>query len=131
MRKMMILGALAATLALCAPASGATVVGVGEQSAGTVVKLHVGDLLSVSLGANLTTGYSWALGSVNRKVLRPGTSAYLRSTPVPGLLGSGGISVLTFTAAHTGRTPLRLDYVAPGRSGKVGKRYTLTVAVTR
>lgn len=121
-------GALA-LLALGGTAAAQSVVGIGEQSAGTTVRLHRGDTLVVSLGANATTGYSWRLSGVDRTVLRPDATSYVESKHPPGIVGAGGIAVLTFKAAARGRTTLKLAYVGPGRSPPTAKRFTVSVVV--
>jgi predicted secreted protein len=112
-----------------AQASAQAVVGIGDQSAGTTVRLQPGDLLAVSLSANGTTGYHWRLAAVNRTVLRPDAATYVASLHPAGVVGSGGIALLTFKAVGRGRTALRLVYVGPGRSPAIGKRFAVTVFV--
>jgi inhibitor of cysteine peptidase len=114
---------------LAGVAAGQSVVGIGEQSVGTTVRLHRDDILALSLGANASTGYSWKLAAVDRSVLRPDASTYLESTHPPGMVGSGGVSVLTFKAVAAGRTALRLAYVGPGRNAPTDKRFSVSVVV--
>jgi inhibitor of cysteine peptidase len=121
--------ALLAALALGSAAAAQSVVGIGEQSIGTVVSLHRGDTLAVTLGANATTGFSWRLTAVNRSVLRPDSTAYITSMLAPGLAGSGGVAVLTFKALARGRTTLSLAYVGPGRSPPTAKRFAVSIVV--
>jgi predicted secreted protein len=110
-------------------ASAQAVVGIGEQSAGTTVHLQRGDLLAVSLSANGTTGYHWRLAAVDRTVLLPDAATYVTSLHPTGLVGSGGVALMTFKAVARGHTALRLVYVGPGRSPAIGKRFAVTVVV--
>ena len=124
-----LLASALAFLALAATAAAGSVVGIGEQSAGTTVRLHRGDTLAVSLGANATTGYSWRLSSVDRTVLSPDATTYVGSKHAPGIVGAGGVAVLTFKAVAQGRTALKLAYVGPGRNPPTAKRFTVSVIV--
>jgi inhibitor of cysteine peptidase len=121
-------GGAAAVLAFAGSDAGGAVVGIGEQLAGTTVRLHRDDTLVVSLGANASTGYSWRTASVDRKVLRPDSTAYV--APMNrARVGASGVAVLTFKAVAAGRTVLKLAYVGPGRHPPTGRRFTVSVVV--
>ena len=108
-----------------APASGTRPVSLTRADAGREVALVRGQRLVVSLAANPTTGYQWAL--VDAGGLVPvGEPAYVRDPAPPGIAGSGGTSVWTFAAERPGRGTLRLAYgrafepgVAPGQTFEV------------
>jgi inhibitor of cysteine peptidase len=82
-----------------------------EADAGHEIALRPGERLSIRLGGNPTTGYSWELTAVNRRVLAPvGEPGYRASSPA---IGSGGVFAFEFEAAAAGRTALRLVYRRP------------------
>ncbi len=117
---------LVVALALAAPVSAATVVGIGEQANGKSVALHRGDTLAVTLPANPSTGYAWKVSAVDRHVLAATANGFV--APTTKLVGAPGVAVLLFRAAAAGKTVLRLAYVAPG-TGKAGQRFSVTVRV--
>ncbi len=124
-----LLATLTGILVLAGGAAAGTVVGIGEQSQGSLVRLQRGDTLVVSLGANATTGYSWRVAAVDRHVLAPDASGYVAARHAPGIVGSGGVAVLTFRAVAAGRTALKLAYVSPGRKPTAARRFAVVVLV--
>jgi inhibitor of cysteine peptidase len=82
-----------------------------EADAGRTVDLHAGDRLSISLGGNPTTGYSWELAAVDKQVLAPlGKLGYAASSEA---VGAGGVFAFEFEAVAEGQTALRLVYRRP------------------
>ena len=104
-----------AALAGCAssPAS-LPAVALSGADQGREVTLAVGQRVTVTLDANPTTGYGWALAdSVGGALARDGVSVYTQAPAEPGVVGVGGEDVWTFRAVRAGRGRLRLEY---GRS---------------
>jgi inhibitor of cysteine peptidase len=82
-----------------------------EADAGRTVDLRKGDRLSISLGGNPTTGYSWQVAGVDEQVLAPlGNPGYTASSEA---LGAGGVFAFAFEAVAAGQTALRLVYRRP------------------
>jgi inhibitor of cysteine peptidase len=82
-----------------------------EADSGSAMVLRTGDRLSVSLGGNPTTGYSWQVAAVDERVLAPaGEPGYRASSPA---IGAGGVFTFEFEAVAAGRTTLRLAYRRP------------------
>lgn len=108
-------------LAGCAttPSSTSPVALTGADS-GREVTLTTGQRLTVSLEANPTTGYGWALAdSVGGALARDGAPVYTRDPSRPaGMPGVGGEVTWTFQAARPGRGTLRLAY---GRAWEPGE----------
>ncbi len=79
---------------------------------GRQLQLLTGDTLSVELKSNPTTGYRW-------QFVAPDDPGVLNSTgdefiaPQTERCGAPGRQKLSFTAAASGETVLRLDYVRP------------------
>jgi inhibitor of cysteine peptidase len=79
----------------------------GEQS-GSSYALVTGQELHVSLEANPTTGYEWAIdGALPAQLEQAGEPEY---TSDSSATGSGGIEVWTFKAVEAGEGTLRLKY---------------------
>lgn len=84
-----------------------SVLAIDQGAAGRTVQLRAGQLLTLSLPGNPTTGFSWELMPGAEPVLAlQGEPSY---TPVDGLIG-GGSYRFTFLAHRKGRAPLRLIY---------------------
>ena len=99
-----------------------------EADSGSAMALRTGDRLSVSLGGNPTTGYSWALAAVNRRVLAPaGEPGYRASSPA---IGAGGVFTFEFEAVAAGHTALRLVYRRPWeKRRRPAQIFSVTVTV--
>jgi predicted secreted protein len=88
-------------------ASGKTML-LDETDNNTRVVLYVGDILSLKLKSNMTTGYSW-----NTKDL-PSSLQQIDSKAEPGKggrLGEAGFQSFTFKALAPEESTLRLNYV--------------------
>ncbi len=96
-----------------------------ESDAGQALQMQAGERLHVSLAGNPTTGYTWEMTAVNRRVLAPlGAPAYRAESPA---VGAGGVFTFAFEAVGSGRTVLRLAYRRPWEKGR---RALQTFAVT-
>ena len=81
---------------------------------GKVVNVTVGQVLTVELPGNRTTGYSWSEPAASETVLeRLGEPAYMTNPAPSGMVGVGGKEVWRFRAAKAGRQTLRLEYTRP------------------
>ena len=82
-----------------------------ETDSGRTIDLRMGDRLSISLGGNPTTGYTWQVTAVDEQVLAPlGEPGYAASSEA---LGAGGVFAFEFKAVAAGKTALRLVYRRP------------------
>jgi inhibitor of cysteine peptidase len=98
-----------------------------EVDAGRTVELRMGDRLSVNLGGNPTTGYSWELSAVNQRVLAPlGEPGYRASSPA---VGAGGVFAFEFEAIAAGRTALRLVYRRPWEKRRPAQTFRVSITV--
>ena len=126
MRRIAILATAVAGLAF-APAGSA----LGPSANGKTIHVHVGATVEIQLTSNASTGYSWQLAAVNLNVLRPIQIGFRNPAPTkPPAVGRPGTYVIDLLARAKGTTTVRLEYVAPGTSGKVGQRFRVTVVVT-
>ena len=70
---------------------------------GREISVRVGDVISVSLSDNPTTGYRWRIASIDEKALtRAGDEFHGEGSGV----GTGGTATWTFTARHPSTTRL-------------------------
>jgi inhibitor of cysteine peptidase len=96
---------------------------------GSTQQLKIGEVLSVSLESNPSTGYSWFATISNPAVLvqmgEPQYQAPSSSTPI---VGAAGTQIFFFQAAETGTATLTLDYLRSFESG-VAPEKTVTITV--
>ncbi|GEM_PF-1741174 len=82
-----------------------------ERDNGQTVKLQQGEILTLNLEGNPTTGYMWEAAGYNKNLLvMQGESGFLRDAERPG---SGGRFVFRFEPKGTGETRLQLVYIRP------------------
>lgn len=91
------------------PPAPVTVHGLDNGKPITLVK---GQTLLVTLPSNPTTGYSWAVTSIDASILQQqGDPQY--TAPANAMPGAGGTQTFTFIAAAPGTTTLTLGYRRP------------------
>ena len=79
-----------------------------QKDSGTTQELSVGQELRVSLDANPTTGYVWAVdGELPSQLEQTGEPDY---TAESSALGAGGTEVWTFVGKSSGTGTLKLKY---------------------
>ena len=104
-----------------------TALAIGAKDNGNQVTLENGQVLTVKLEGNPTTGYTWEMlepeGAILRQVGEPEFNADSE------LLGSPGTLTLRFEAVEAGQMELRLVYHRPWETG-VEALETFTVEVT-
>ena len=121
---MLVLGLFSITLTACK----ANKVRITEGHNGQVLTLNQGDLLSLSIEGNTSTGYIWEIEEVDSSVLAlKGEPDYRSSSR---LTGAGGTYTFTFEAAAPGNTTLRLKYYRSFENDVPPiKTFTVTVTV--
>ncbi len=82
---------------------------------GSTVELESGQVLSITLEANPTTGYTWEVvepldGQVMRQV---GEIEFIPNRQESGIVGSGGVQIIRFECVNAGQTVLKLVYHRP------------------
>lgn len=97
------------TILLLSAASSLAMGSVPEEDR---IDLTAGQVTTLEIESNHTTGYSWQLAEpLNEKVLK--VEYWYYKTPNSKMLGAGGAEVWTFRAVGEGRTNLKLEYVRP------------------
>ena len=76
------------------------------------IQTKVGELFTVTLDANPTTGYSWDFAKpIDGAILKLASSEFKR--PDTKLMGAGGKQIWTFRAMDKGKTTITLKYFRP------------------
>lgn len=103
---------------------------LAEGDDGAAVALAGGDLLTVTLPANPSTGFAWSVVEGPGTVLaQQGAGAYFANPAAPGVGGAGGVSRFVFCAAQAGTATLRLAYAQPWDPAPPAMTYEVTVTV--
>ena len=96
------------------------------------VELAQGGILTVTLGSNPSTGFSWPeLASIgNESVLRQTGGGGFMAASDKDVVGAPGVQTWTFEALQPGTTTLSMDYSRPWEGGEKGAwTFELTVTV--
>ncbi|MGB2628341.1 MAG: protease inhibitor I42 family protein [Candidatus Acidiferrum sp.] len=93
----------------------------------THIFLNVGDVISIKLTANVTTGYSWEAVSVPPCLLREASQQKQKSNP---RMGESGFQVFVFRAKEVCNAVVALNYFRPFEKDKPpGRTFTIDVTV--
>ena len=133
--KMMVMAAMATVLlaaGACSPAVGASApkdasveVTIDEftstQQIAKAIEMAEGGVLTVSLGSNPTTGFSWneAAQIADTAILQQ-TDSYFQDPDNKGVVGASGTQVWTFEALQKGTTVVTMEYGRPWEGGERG-----------
>jgi inhibitor of cysteine peptidase len=123
--KYLLILSLALLLAACAPIQPHAVLLDAGDSGGSVA-LEPGQLMSVVLEANPTTGYRWDPIDLDEAVLTQVSGEF--NPPASDAVGASATQTLIFRAVAPGATTLTLGYARPWEEG-VEPAQTFTVGV--
>jgi len=97
---------------------------------GGQITLQPGEVMTVTLESNLTTGYSWQVLKIDNAILvQEGDPTYEQSPGSEGLVGAGGTETFRFKAVASGETSLELGYMRPWESVPPIETYAVQVVV--
>jgi inhibitor of cysteine peptidase len=100
---------------------------VTESDSGKTVAVDVGDSLELSLNENPSTGYRWAIESLDTRVIAAQEGEYASTS---GGVGVGGSVKWSLKAIAPGKTEFRLKLSRRWEGdGSVQKRFTVTLVV--
>lgn len=89
-----------------------------EGDAGEKACLRKGDMLTVKLPANPTTGYSWSHSFSRTSFLESLSNAtYKPDKNDGGMVGGGGVEIWKFRAVRVGNLELHFSYARPWEHG--------------
>jgi predicted secreted protein len=77
---------------------------------GNTITTPVGKDVNIKLDANLSTGYSWEVVTIDSTVIKLKGTTYKSYKNIPG---SNGMQQITFTPVSAGMTVLKLGYLRP------------------
>lgn len=99
-----------------------------QKSRSAFVETTYPGTVTVRLGSNPTTGYSWEVKEiVHPEVIAQASTDYEEPADT-GLVGAGGTDVWVFNTRDTGLAIIRMSYGRPGAGGEKDV-YTVTVNV--
>lgn len=79
---------------------------------GSTIELKEGQVVSITLKANPTTGYTWAVVEpLNEQVIRQ--VGEIEFKPESEAIGAGGVQIIRFEIVNAGQTTLKLVYHRP------------------
>ena len=97
---------------------------------GRQITLQPGEVMTVTLNSNMTTGFSWQVLKIDNAILiQEGDSEYKQSQNSEGLVGTGGTETFHFKAVGTGETSLELGYMRPWEDVPPIETYKVQVIV--
>jgi inhibitor of cysteine peptidase len=85
--------------------------------------------LTVKLGSNATTGYSWGEAVISTAAVIAQASREFVAPTATGLVGAPGTDVWVFNAKAAGTTTIKMSYGRPWEGGEKDT-FTLTINVT-
>ncbi len=76
------------------------------------LKSGQGQVVSITLDANPTTGYTWeVVDAPDEQIMRQvGEIEFIPSRQESGIVGAGGVQIIRFEIVNAGRTSLKLVY---------------------
>jgi inhibitor of cysteine peptidase len=93
-------------------------------------QIAVGEIFSIALPCNPTTGYQWELKSINQRIaISTGAVEFQASPTAPGTVGAGGSCVLRIKGVRPGKTMAIMVYWRPWEKGKPAKTATTEITV--
>ena len=95
----------------------------------TAISVKSGEAFTISLEANLTTGYEWTAVVGDETVLVLDKSEYVADEAAEGVVGTGGTEVFTFNALKSGKTSIEMVYQQSWEPKEDDKHLTFNVTV--
>ena len=103
---------------------------ITDADNGKQISIKPGDVVTVTLESNPTTGYSWQVMEIDNAILiQDGDPEYKQSSGSDGLVGAGGTETFHFRAVGSGNASLELGYMRPWESVPPIQTFTIQVVV--
>ena len=103
---------------------------VTDADNGKQITVKPGDVMTVTLVSNPTTGYSWQVMEIDNTILiQVGEPEYEQSPGSEGLVGAGGTETFRFKVVGAGKTTLGLGYMRPWESLPPIETFSVTIRV--
>jgi inhibitor of cysteine peptidase len=101
-----------------------------QADTGRQITLQPGEVMTVTLNSNPTTGYGWQVLKIDNEILiQDGDSEYKQSENSEGVVGAGGTETFRFEAVDSGETTLELGYMRPWEDTPPIETYSVLVIV--
>jgi inhibitor of cysteine peptidase len=101
---------------------------VTDADNGKQITIQPGQVVTVTLESNPTTGYSWQVMEIDNAILvQEGDPEYKQASGTGGLVGAGGTETFRFKAIAAGETTLSLGYARPWESVPPIQTFTIQV----
>jgi len=94
---------------------------------GAPIKVKAGQIFTIRMESNPTTGYSWQLSEDLNNIIVLVTNAFI--PPDSKLCGAGGHELWTFKAIGEGQTNILMKYVRPWEKDQPARKNVFTVIV--
>jgi inhibitor of cysteine peptidase len=78
---------------------------------GSTIELKKGQVVSITLEANPTTGYTWEVAEGDEEVVRQ--LGEIEFKPESEAIGAGGVQIIRLEVVNAGQTTLKLVYHRP------------------
>ena len=103
---------------------------ITDSDNGRQITVKPGDVVTVSLDSNPTTGYSWQVIEIDNTVLiQDGDPEYKQVTGSADLVGAGGTETFRFKATGSGETSLKLGYRRPWENVPPIENFSVKIVV--
>jgi len=100
-----------------------------ERDNEQAVSLVVGDVLTIRLPENPTTGFRWQTDRTEASGVLDPMADFFAPSPV-GAIGAGGTRVLRWTATSQGHAEIRLELMRTWEARPSGSSFVVHVSVT-
>ena len=99
-----------------------------EADNGKTIEVTVGPVVAVTLTANPTTGYTWAVAEpTDEQIVRQ--TGEIEFVPESEALGAGGVQIIRFEVVGAGQTTLKLIYHRPWERVEPLQTFSATLIV--
>jgi len=103
---------------------------ITDADNGQQLTVKSGDVVTLTLVSNPTTGYSWQVMEIDNSILiQDGEPEYKQSSGSEGLVGAGGAETFRFKVIGNGETTLSMGYMRPWESVPPIETYSISVVV--
>ena len=97
---------------------------------GNQITVKSGEVITLTLESNPTTGYSWQVMDIDNVILvQDGDSEFTQASNLEGLVGAGGMETFRFEAIGVGEATLELGYMRPWESVQPLETFSIRVIV--
>jgi inhibitor of cysteine peptidase len=109
---------------------GNSVTRITDVDNGNQITVKSGEVITLTLESNPTTGYSWQIMDIDNVILvQDGDSEFTQASNSEGLVGACGMETFRFEAIGVGEATLELGYMRPWESVQPLETFSIRVIV--